>query len=128
MKQIPRIFAVLLGLLLAGPFAMRWLFAPESGSAELGISLSGPAAFSHMRGDTGGAFLAVGALAILGVTLREAGYLEAVGVIMAGIVVGRLYGIAIDGYQTQIGVALAVEVLTAVATLAAARQLRGAAR
>jgi hypothetical protein len=124
MRRIPGVLSVLLGLVLAGPFALRWLFTPAAVSAEHGISLDGPAAFSHMRGDTGGAFLAVGLLAILGVVRRQPGHLEAVALIMVGIVVARLYGIAADGYHPQVGVALAVELVTAAVTFAAARQMR----
>jgi hypothetical protein len=118
------VLTALLGTLLALPFALRWLFAPESGSTELGISLSGPAAFSQMRGDVGGAFFAVGALALLGLFRKEPGYLEAVALIMISIVAARVLGIALDGYQRQIGVAMAVELATAGATFATARQMR----
>jgi uncharacterized protein DUF4345 len=116
-----------MGIVLALPFALRWVLAPTSASSEVGISLSGPAAFSHMRGDTGGAFFAVGLLALLGVFRKQPGYLEAVALIMAGIVAGRLVGIALDGFQSQIGIAMAVELVTAVATFATARQQRSAA-
>jgi hypothetical protein len=125
-QKIPRVFTALLGALLALPFALRWLLAPESGSAELGISLSGPAAFSQMRGDAGGAFFAVGALALLGLFRKEPGYLEAVALIMVCIVAARVLGIALDGYDPKIGVAMAVELATAAATLTTARQLRAA--
>jgi hypothetical protein len=125
--QLSRGLTVLLGLVLAGPFALRWLLAPERMSADHGITLFGPSALSHMRGDTGGAFFAVGLLALLGVFRREPGYLEAVALIMVCIVVARLYGIAVDGYHPQVGVAIAVEIVTAAATYTTARQLRGAA-
>ena len=125
-QLIPRVLSVLLGLVLALPFALRWLFRPEATSAEHGITLFGPAALSHMRGDTGGAFFAVGALAILGVFRREPGYLEAVALIMVCIVLARLYGIAVDGMDRQVGVAIAVELVTAAVTYTTARQLRGA--
>lgn len=114
----------LMGVVLAVPFALRWVFTPVPMSAEAGISLSGPAAFSHMRGDTGGAFFAVGALLLLGLFRREPGYLEAVALIMVGIVAGRLIGIALDGFLPQIGIAMAVELVTAAAAFATARQIR----
>jgi Domain of unknown function (DUF4345) len=126
-QRVPRLFTALLGLLLALPFALRWLLAPESASAELGISLSGPAAFSQMRGDAGGAFFAVGALALVGLFRKEPGYLEAVAAIMVCIVAARLLGIALDGFDRHIGVAIAVELATAAATFGTARQLRAAA-
>ena len=125
-QRLPRIAAALLGLLLTLPFALRWLVAPEPASAEQGIALSGPAALSHMRGDTGGAFFAVGALALLGLWRREPGYLEAVALIMVCIVAGRLLGIALDGFDRRVGIAMAVELATAAATYTAARQLRRA--
>jgi Domain of unknown function (DUF4345) len=125
-RNIPRIITALMGVVLAVPFALRWLLAPESSSAELGITLSGPAALSQMRGDAGGAFFAVGALALLGLYRREPGYLEAVALIMVCIVAGRLYGVALDGFHPQVGVAMAVELVTAAATFATARQLRSA--
>ena len=124
MHRVARVFTVLLGLVLALPFALRWLFAPEATAAEQNITLFGPSALSHMRGDTGGAFFAVGALAVLGVFRKEPGYLEAVALIMAGIVAGRLYGIAVDGFDPRVGVAMAVEVAIAAVTYTTARQLR----
>jgi hypothetical protein len=127
MKRIPRVLSGLLGVVLAGPFALRWLLSPEAMSAEQGISLAGPAALSHMRGDTGGAFFAVGVLALLGVFRREPGYLEAVALIMVCIVAARLFGIALDGYHPQVGVAMAVELVTGGVTYLAARQLRAEA-
>lgn len=123
-ERIPRWLTALMGVLLAVPFALRWIFTPVPTSAEVGISLSGPAAFSHMRGDTGGAFLAVGLLLLLGLYRREPGYLEAVALIMLGIVAGRLLAIALDGFVPQIGFAMAVELVTAWAAFATARRMR----
>ena len=128
MRNIPRVLAALLGVVLAGPFAMRWIFSPQAMADEQHIALGGPDAFSHMRGDTGGAFLAVGLLALLGVLRKEPGWLEAVALIMVCIVAGRLYGIAADGFDPKVGVAMGVEVLIAAATYATARQLRAEAR
>lgn len=124
MSRVPRFFTGLLGALLALPFAFQWLATPESAGATLGISLAGPAAFSHMRGDTGGAFFAVGSLAILGLLRKEPGYLEAVAGIMVCIVVGRLLSVALDGFVPQVAVAMTVELATAAATFSTARQLR----
>src|SRR5258705_12359595 len=107
--NVARLFTGLLGILLAGPFALPWVFSPEAASAEQGITLFGPSALSHMRGDTGGAFLAVGLLALLGLFRKEPGYLEAVALIMVCIVAGRLYGVAVDGFDPKVGVAMAVE-------------------
>jgi len=122
--NVARIFTGLLGILLAGPFALRWVFSPEAMAAEQGITLFGPSALSHMRGDNGGAFFAVGLLALLGLFRKEPGYLEAVALIMVCIVAGRLYGIAVDGFDPKVGVAMAVELVTAAATYTTARQLR----
>jgi hypothetical protein len=124
MRTLARVLTGLLGLLLALPFALRWLLAPEATSAEHGITLAGPAAFSHMRGDTGGAFFAVGALALLGLFRKEPGYLEAVALIMVSIAAARLLGIALDGYHPQVGVAIGVELVTAAVTFATARSIR----
>jgi Domain of unknown function (DUF4345) len=123
-RRIPFILTALLGAVLAVPFALRWLLTPETMGAHLGISLDGASALSHMRGDTGGAFFAVGALAILGLVRKEPGYLEAVAFIMVCIIAGRLLSVALDGWHAQVGVALAVELVTALAAFAAARQLR----
>lgn len=125
-QAIPRILTVLLGALLAGPLALQWLFAPAAQSAHLGISLEGPAAFSHMRGDTGGTFLAVGALAILGVVRKEPRFLEAVSLVMVCILAGRLLSVALDGYVREVAVAMGVELVLALLAFAVARQLRAA--
>jgi uncharacterized protein DUF4345 len=123
-KRLPAILAGLMGVVLALPFALRWVLSPAAMAGDVGITLTGPAAFSHMRGDTGGAFFAVGVLALLGVFRKQPGWLEAVALIMVCIVAGRLLGIALDGYLPQIGIAMGVELVTAAATFAAARQLR----
>lgn len=125
-QKIPRFLTGLLGVFLALPFAMQWLFSPEAMSKTLGISLDGAAAFSHMRGDTGGAFFAIGALACLGLFRREPGYLEAVAFIMISIVAGRMLGVGLDGFDPQVGVAMAVESVIAAVTFATARQFRRA--
>jgi len=125
--KIPRFFTGLLGALLAVPFALRWLVSPQATSATLGITLDGAAAFSHMRGDTGGAFFAVGALAIIGLRRKEPAYLEAVAFIMVSIVAGRLLGVVLDGFDPQVAVAIGVELATAAATFATARQFRSRA-
>lgn len=124
MQKVPHYLSLLLGALLAVPFAMGWLFTPEANAATLGISLDGPAAFNHMRGDTGGAFFAIGSLALLGVFRKEPGYLEATSFIMVSIVVGRLLGIGLDGFDPQIPQAIGFETVTALVTFLAARQFR----
>ena len=124
LRVVPRVLTALLGVILAVPFALRWVFAPQTMADEQHITLGGPDAFSHMRGDTGGAFFAVGVLVLLGLYRRSAGYLEAVALIMVCIVAGRLYGIAVDGYDPKVGVAMVVELLTAALAWTSARQLR----
>ena len=104
------------------------MFTPEAMASEQNIALSGPAALSHMRGDTGGAFFAVGALALLGLFRKQPGYLEAVALIMVCIVAGRLYGVAVDGFDPSVGIAMAVELVIAAATYTTARGLRASAR
>jgi hypothetical protein len=79
-----------------------------------------------MRGDTGGAFLAVGALAILGVIRKEPRFLEAVSLVMVCILAGRLLSVALDGYVREVGVAMGVELVLALLAFAVARQLRAA--
>src|SRR5262249_1655493 len=124
MVTVTKVLTALMGIFLCLPFALRWVFMPVVASAEVGRSLSGPAAYRHMRGDTGGAFFAVGALLLLGLYRREPGYLEAVALIMAGIVAGRLLAVALDGFVGQIGIAMGFELVTAVAALVTARQMR----
>ena len=64
---------------------------------------------------------------MLGVFRKEPGYLEAVALVMGCIVAGRLLGVALDGFDPQVGVAMGVETLTAGVTFATARQFRSPA-
>lgn len=128
MRNVLRVLAALLGVVLAGPFALRWILAPQAMAEELHISLGGAAALSHMRGDTGGAFLAVGLLALVGALRKMPGWLEAVALVMVCIVAGRIVGVAVDGFEPKVGVAMAVEVVIAAVSFGAARQLRAAPR
>jgi hypothetical protein len=110
--------------LLALPFAMNWIFNPVGASADIGITLDGAAALSHMRGDVGGAFFAVGILLAAGLYRKEPSYLEAVSLIMVCIVAGRAIGVVLDGTDPAVFVAMTVETVTAAAAFSVARQLR----
>ena len=61
---------------------------------------------------------------MLGLLRREPGYLEALSLVMTCIVLGRLLGIVLDGFDSQVGGAIAAETVTAAATFTVARQLR----
>ena len=116
-----------IGLLL-GVLGLRWLFAPESAAAELGITLGGAVALNTARGDVGGLFIGGAVLCGLGLARGDGRWLQAAALLLACVAAGRVVGIASDGFAPQSGVAIAVELAMIALLLLAARRLPGATR
>ena len=113
----------LIGLILGVVLGLRWMFAPESIGAELGITLGDIAALSTARADLGGMFVGAGTLCALGLRSGEARWLQAAAVLIGAVAVGRALGLVVDGYAPQMLVFLIVELVMVGALLAAAGRL-----
>ena len=113
----------LIGLILGVVLGLRWMFAPESIGAELGITLGDIAALSTARADLGGMFVGAGTLCALGLRSGEGRWLQAAAVLIGAVAVGRALSLVVDGYAPQMLVFLIVEVVMVGALLAAAGRL-----
>jgi hypothetical protein len=112
-----------IGLILGVVLGLRWMFAPESIGAELGITLGDIAALSTARADLGGMFLGAGTLCALGLRSGEGRWLQAAAVLIGAVAVGRALSLVVDGSAPQMLVFLIVEVVMVGALLAAAGRL-----
>jgi hypothetical protein len=88
------------------------------------ISLPSPTSMMEIRGVYGGSFLGIGFLFLLGAVRRQwfRSSLAAEALIMGGLVVGRLVGVAADGRPSAfLAVLLVSEAVATTAALAALR-------
>lgn len=121
LKGLVALIALLLGVL-----GLRWVFAPVGAAAELGIALDGPLALNTVRGDIGGLFIGGAILCGIGLARGDGRPLRAAALLLACVAVGRMIGVASDGFVPQAGVAIAVELAMVALLLLAARRLPGA--
>ncbi len=112
-----------IGLILGVVLGLRWMFAPESIGAELGITLGDIAALSTARADLGGMFVGAGTLCALGLRSGEGRWLQAAAVLIGAVAVGRALGLVVDGYAPQMLVFLIVELVMVGALLTAAGRI-----
>ena len=106
LKGIVAVIGLLLGLL-----GVRWVFAPESAAAELGITLGSAVALNNARGDLGGLFIGSALLCFLGLARGDGRWLQAAALLLGCVAAGRCVGIALDGFAPASGVAIAVELV-----------------
>ncbi len=112
-----------IGLILGVVLGLRWMFAPESMGAELGITLGDIAALSTARADLGGMFLGAGTLCALGLRSGEGRWLQAAAILIGAVAVGRALSLVVDGYAPQMLVFLIVELVMVGALLTAAGRI-----
>lgn len=117
LKALVAVIAALLGVL-----GLRWMFAPASAAAEVGIGLGDAVALNTARGDLGGLFIAGALLCGVGLARGNAGFLEAAALVLGCVAVGRVVGVVVDGFSPAALVAIVVElVMLSVLLLTAAR-------
>lgn len=115
MEWVRKILLGLVILLLGAGVGLRWMFAPETVAGEFGISLDGITALNQVRGDMGGVFVGLAGIAALGMLRREPRYLEATAIAVACVIVGRLTGLVMDGFDPAvIGPVLSEGVIVAI--------------
>lgn len=118
-KVFVGLFVVVAGLGVGA----RWLFTPDTVAAEMGISLDGPIAYSQVRGDMGGVFVALAAVCAVGLAKRRPEWLRAGALLAAGVLLGRAFGVVVNGFAPAIGAAMLVEALAVAALLYSARTI-----
>lgn len=112
-------------LLVAATLALlglRWMFTPAAMAATFGIALTSPEALNTARGDLGGMFLAGASLCLIGIRSRDGRWLQAVAFLIAFVSVGRLIGLASDGFAVTSAGSIGVEVAMIAILLHAASQ------
>ncbi len=119
-----KVLVALIGLLL-GALGVRWVFAPASAAAELGIGLGSAVALNTARGDVGGLFIGGAILCGFGVARGNANSLHAAALLLACVAAGRTVGIIADGFAPQSATSIVVELVMIALLLLAARQLPG---
>ncbi len=102
MEWVRKILLGLVILVLGAGVGLRWMFVPEAVAGEFGISLDGILALNQVRGDMGGVFVGLAGIAALGMLRREPRYLEATAIAVACVIVGRLTGLVMDGFDPAV--------------------------
>jgi len=105
-------------------WALRFFFTPETMAAEFAISPSGTTGLSTIRGDLGGAFLAIGLFAALGMRRGARHWLYAAAALIGSIALGRTIGIIFDGVTQSVLIPFSTELACIAALVYCARRLR----
>ena len=120
MALFARILAGLVALFFV-VWGMRFYFTPDAMAPEFSIVPLGVAGLSTIRGDLGGAFIAIGVLIALGLQASSPRWLYAAAGIIGAVALGRLIGFVADGTVPNSVVPFVAEVVFIVVLLAAAR-------
>jgi hypothetical protein len=123
LKGLVAVIGILMSVL-----GLRWVFAPESAAADLGITLGGAVGMNSARGDLGGLFIAGALFCFLGLARRDGRWLQAAALLLACVAVGRAIGIFVDGFASQSGVAIAIELVWLGVLLFTAARMASATR
>ncbi len=122
MTLLARILASLVALFFV-VWGMRFYFTPDAMAREFSIVPLGVAGLSTIRGDLGGAFIAIGVLIALGLQSSAPRWLYAAAGIIGAVALGRVVGFVADGTVPNSVVPFVVEVVFIVVLLAAARRI-----
>jgi len=97
-------------LFLAG-LGTKTMFAPKSMAGILNVEPETPAGLSTVRGNIGGLFVGCSIVLATGLVTSNKTLFLAVAMIMSVVVVGRLVGIAVDGFDKKVLIPLVAEVI-----------------
>ena len=97
-------------LFLAG-LGARTMFAPKSMVDLLAVGPEGAAGLNTMRGFLGGLFVGSSIVLATGLATGNTTFFLAVATVMSAVVVGRLIGIAVDGFDKKVVFPLVLEVV-----------------
>lgn len=104
---------------------LRSMFAPSSIGKAMSITPEGSVGLNTIRGVLGGLFLASVSMLGLGIAMREGLWFMAVSLLMGVVILGRLVGIAVDGFDRAVVPPLVVELVIGGVLLAAALLITG---
>jgi uncharacterized membrane protein AbrB (regulator of aidB expression) len=105
-------------------WGLRFFFTPDAMAAEFAIAPSGVAGVSTVRGDLGGAFLAIGLFAAMGLRRGARHWLHAAAALLGAIALGRAIGFAFDGTEPAVILPFSTELAFIAALVYASRRLR----
>lgn len=112
-------------LFLVG-LGVRTMFAPDSMIDTLVIRPEGPAGLNTVRGFLGGLFLGSSIVLAAGLATGDTTFFLAVATVMGTVVLGRLAGVALDGYDKRVAFPLIAEMAMVAIFVMAHIQLRTA--
>lgn len=104
---------IIIGI-LAVPLAalgVRSMFLPANMGDAVGLTPEGIPGLSEIRSVLGGLFLASVAMLIIGLADDDTTWFLAVAIIMAAAAIGRLVGIAVDGFDRAVVPPLVIEIV-----------------
>ncbi len=119
---------ILIGVLCLplSALGLRSMLAPKRMAEAQSIAPEGVAGLNTIRGVLGGLFLSCVAMLVLGLATGETLWFLAVAILMGVVVVGRLVGVATDGFDKAVAPALVVELVMGGALVAGHLVLGGA--
>lgn len=97
-------------LFLVG-LGVRTMFAPKSMFEILAVEPEGPANVNTIRGFLGGLFIGSSIVLATGLATGNTTFFLAVATVMGVVVVGRLVGIAVDGFDNKVVFPLVAEMV-----------------
>lgn len=103
------------------------LFKPQRLLGPLGLSPEGPVGMNSVRGLAGGFLFSSGLMMALGLALTDTTWFLAVGLLMTVAVVGRVAGVALDGFDKAVIRPIVAEIVIAALLIGAHAQLGGVA-
>ena len=101
----------------------RTMFAPKSMVEILAVEPEGPAGLNTIRGFLGGLFIGSSIVLATGLATGNTTFFLAVATVMGVVVVGRLVGIAVDGFDKKVVFPLVVELVMVTIFIVAYTQL-----
>ncbi len=99
---------------------LRWMVEPNAMAAQWALSATGPAGINNLRGDIGGLFLTAAVFCSLWLVRGNAAWLHAAAVAMCCVIVGRITGLLVEGFNQASLVAAVLEAIFVAVFLAAA--------
>ena len=99
---------------------LRWMAEPAAMATQWALTATDVAGINNLRGDIGGLFLSAAVFCGLWLWRGNAAWLRAAAVAMCCVIVGRVTGLLVDGFNQVSLVSAVLEVIFATVFLAAA--------
>ena len=101
----------------------RTMFVPKSMFGILAVEPEGPAGLNTIRGFLGGLFIGSSIVLATGLATGNTTFFLAVVMVMGIVIIGRLVGIAVDGFDKKVVFPLVVELVMVTIFITAHTQL-----